>query len=424
MADHQVSEKASRDAVHVLIASMLLLLVTVGGMFLIIVALKEVAQEFGWPRAVPSLALTLQFVGSGFGGILMGYVLDRMGMGVPAMVGLVMVGLGAILVSSIDHQWQLFLIYGVMFGLSGPSSTVTPAMMNITRWYEKRRGMAVGVVASGQGLAGIIWPPVFSRVMESMGWRDMFFWYGVFALCVMPPLWFVLRKNPPAVSQTKADENGNAAGQRVGAPTRESGRRLSPNRIQVTLCCAIFGCCVAMGLPLGHLIAHVTDLGYSISHAALTLSVTQISAFVSSAVMVGLFADRYGGCVSLFLFAGMQALTLALLAVVQELWLIYLVGALFGIGYGGIFPAYAVIVREHLPASQAGRRAGFVFLFGATAMGLGGWIGGYLFDQTGSYTAPFLIGVAFNVVNLVIVGTLIAKLRPPNYGDSMSVNDQ
>ena len=353
MADEKIPRQSSNDSFYVLTASVMLLFVTVGGMFLIVVALKEVAQEFGWPRAVPSFALTLQFVGSGFGGILMGYVLDRIGMGVPAMVGLVMVGLGAIMVSWTDAQWQLYMIYGVMFGLSGPSSTVTPAMMNIARWYEKRRGMAVGVVASGQGLAGIVWPPVFSRVMEAIGWRDMFFWYGVFALCVMPPLWFVLRKKPPSPSSESPGHGVSSPGAASGQSARDTRSRLSPNTIQTGLCCAIFGCCVAMGLPLGHLIAHVTDLGYSISHAAMTLSVTQISGFVSSAVMVGLLADRYGGLPALFVFAGVQALMLALLTAAHELWLLYLVSALLGIGYGGIFPAYAVIIREHLPVSQA-----------------------------------------------------------------------
>ena len=411
MVGEEIPTQSSKQPFYVLAASVMLLLVTVGGMFLIIVALKEIAQEFGWPRAVPSLALTLQFVGSGFGGILMGYVLDRIGMGVPAMVGLIMVGLGAVLVSWTEAQWQLYLIYGVMFGLSGPSSTVTPAMMNIARWFETHRGMAVGMVASGQGLAGILWPPIFSRVMEAIGWRDMYFWYGVFALCVMPPIWYVLRKNPPPAPSQAPDE-GSSSSHAASVRSADRARdRVSPNGLQAALCCAILGCCVAMGLPLGHLIAHVTDLGYSNSHAAMTLSVTQISGFASSAVIVGLFADRFGGSRALFLFAGVQALTLALLTAVNELWLVYLVSALLGIGYGGIFPAYAIIVREHLPVSQAGRRAGIVFLFGAMAMGFGGWIGGYLFDQTGSYTAPFLIGVAFNVVNLAIVATLIVKLR-------------
>ena len=284
-------------------------------------------------------------------------------------------------------------------------------MMNIARWFNKRRAMAVGVVASGQGLAGIVWPPVFGRVMEAIGWRDMFFWYGIFALCVMPPLWYVLRKNPP---DPAPQSTGKSSAPANAAPYRQSegaGRQLSPNTIQAALCCAILGCCVAMGLPLGHLIAYVSDLGYSIGHATMTLSVTQISGFLSSAVVVGLLADRYGSLPALFVFSGIQALMLAALTSVHDLWLLYLVCALLGIGYGGIFPAYAVIVRDHLPVSQAGRRAGIVFLFGAMAMGFGGWLGGYMFDLTGSYTTPFLIGVGLNVANLVIVYSLRVKLR-------------
>ncbi len=96
---------------------------------------------------------------------------------------------------------------------------------------------------------------------------------------------------------------------------------------------------------------------------------------------------------------------------VQELWAFYAVAALFGLGYGGLFPVYALVVRDHLPIAEAGRRTGIIFMFGAVAMGIGSWMGGYLFDLTGSYTLPFLIGVGCNVINLAIVAALIARLK-------------
>jgi hypothetical protein len=181
----------------VLIGSMAMLLVSGGGMFLIVVSLKAVATEFDWPRAVPSFAFSLQFIGSGFGGIVMGYVLDRFGFGVPALVGAIMVGSGGLLVSRIDAAWQLYLIYGIMFGLSGQGSLAAPALANIARWFDRRRGMAVGMVSSGTALAGIVWPPIFGLVMAAVGWRDMFFWFGVFALCAMLPLCLAVRFKPP-----------------------------------------------------------------------------------------------------------------------------------------------------------------------------------------------------------------------------------
>lgn len=400
-----------RRRLKVLTGSVALLLISGGGMYLIVVSLKDVAMEFGWPRAVPSLAVSLQFVGSGLGGIIMGYALDRFGFKVPAAVGALMVGSGAILASRIDAAWQLHLIYLVMFGLSGQGSLAAPALANIARWYDRRRGMAVGIVSSGLTLAGILWPPVFGHVMPALGWRGMFFWFGIFALSVMLPLVVCVRhpapdRIPPAPQPTPPTA---ASSTRRPAP-RRAVRVMSPLALQATLSAAIVGCCVAMALPLGHLVAYVTDLGHPVTDGVQVLAVALMAGFVSRAVMVGLLADRLGGLRALFVFAGIQATMLAAFTAVRELWALYAVAAVYGLGYGGIFPVYAVAVREHLPIGEVGRRTGIIFLFGAAAMGFGSWLGGWMFDLTGSYVPPFLIGVAFNVANLAIVAALILRL--------------
>ena len=401
----------------ILAASVALLAISAGGMYLVVVALKPIASEFNWARAVPSFGYSLQFIGSGFGGLLMGYLLDRLGFGVPALIGAVMVSTGAMLVSSIDPdspvsalispEYQLYVIYGFMFGLAGQGCLVAPGMANIARFFSRRRGMAVGVVASGQSLAGIVWPPVFGAVLTDHGWRDMFFYYGVFAFITLIPLAWLVRHKPNTVV-TSQRSGGNDT---VEASRRANGSLvpLTPDTMQWTLCAAIVGCCVAMALPLAHLVALVTDLNFSIIHGVQALAVLLVAAFVSRVVLVGLLADTIGGLSALLAFSLIQAATLALFVAVDSLWSVYLVAVLFGVGYGGIFPVYTVIVREHIPLNQVGRRNGMVFLFGAAAMGLGSWMGGYLFDLTGSYTMPFLIGVVFNVANLVIVGFLIAR---------------
>lgn len=397
-----------RRRIYVLIGSVAMLFISGGGMYLIVVALKDVAAEFDWPRAVPSFAFSLQFIGSGFGGIVMGYALDRFGFGVPALVGAIMVGSGAILVSRIDAAWQLYLIYGIMFGLSGQGSLAAPGLANIARWFNRRRGMAVGIVSSGTALAGIVWAPVFGNVMAAIGWRDMFFWFGVFALCVMLPLCLVVRHKPPpyVAPATAPGADGASAGR--GSPV---ARPLSPFAIQSTLCCAIFGCCFAMALPLGHLVAFVTDRGYPIQDAVEVLSTMLMAAFVSRAVLLGLISDRLGGLRTMLIFSVVQAVTLGALTMAYELWALYVLAVGFGLGYGALFPVYSVAIRDHLPIAEGGRRTGIVFLFGAVAMGFGSWMGGYLFDLTGSYTAPFLIGVGFNVAHLAVAGSLAFRLR-------------
>jgi MFS family permease len=413
MTDSHSEAVTDRQRLIILIGSVTLLLISAGGMYLVVVALKDMAMEFGWPRAVPSFAFSLQFIGSGFGGIVMGYVLDKYGFGVPALVGTVMVSAGAILVSYIDQAWQLYLIYGFMFGLSGQGSLAAPALANIGRWYDERRGMAVGIASSGQALAGIVWPPVLGFVLLSVGWRDMFFWFGVFAVCTMLPICLIVAKKPPVQpppktgggsSKTESDPSDSTA------PTKR--QPLTIPQIQWSLCAAIIGCCVAMSLPLGHLLSHVTDLGHPVQDAATVLATMLTAAFVSRAAILGFLSDRLGALRAMFIFSIVQASMLAMFTVVDSLWALYVVAVLCGLGYGGLFPIYAVATREHLPIHEVGKRTGIVFLFGAVAMGFGSWMGGYLFDLTGSYDLPFLIGVAINATNLVIVALLILRIRP------------
>ena len=392
-------------------------------MYLVVVALKPLAAEFGWPRAVPSFAFSLQFIGSGFGGLLMGYLLDRFSFGLPALVGAIMVGSGAIFVSSIapsttisgviDPKYQLYLSYGVMFGLAGQGCLVAPGMANIARFFVRRRGLAVGIVASGQSLAGIIWPPIFGLVMAEDGWRNMFLYYGIFALCTLIPLAWLVRHKPEGMTSGAAGQSANA--DQRAAPTATP---LTPAKMQWLLCAAITGCCVAMALPLAHMVALVTDLNYSVVEGTQALALILVAAFSTRVLFLGLLADRIGGLTTLFIFSSIQAATLGLLVTVTSLWSIYLMAILFGVGYGGIFPVYTVIVREHIPMRQAGRRTGMVFLFGASAMGLGSWMGGYLYDLTGAYTLPFLLGVGFNIFNLIVIAALIARtggLGRPKY---------
>jgi MFS family permease len=174
----------------------------------------------------------------------------------------------------------------------------------------------------------------------------------------------------------------------------------------------MIGCCTAMALPLGHLVALVTDIGHPLSDAVEVLSIMLLAAFMSRAAILGPLSDRLGGLRAMMIFSLVQALMLAMFTMVTELWALYAVAVAMGLGYGGLFPVYAVAVRDHLPVTEAGKRTGVIFMFGAVAMGFGGWMGGYLFDLTGSYTIPFLIGVAFNIGNLVIIGALILRIGP------------
>jgi len=394
----------------VLFASFALMLVGTGTMFAVVVALKPMTQDFGWPRSIPSLAFSLLYLGGGTGGMFIGHWMDRSGMGWPALVAAVMVGCGAILVSTITESWQLLLIYGGMLGLFGHASLFSPLLANVIRWFDNRRGTAVGIVAAGQSLAGVIWPPIFGFFNQSIGWRATYLWFGIFALCIMVPLSLIMHRRPPAASETAAKAQPIVA----RSATKVGGRAApSPKTLQCVLALAIVGCCIAMALPLAHLIAHVSDLGHPAARAAEVLAVLLAGSLASRLTALGPVANRYGGLVSVFTFSAIQTVGLALLVFFDGLLALYLIAFLFGFGYGGIVPSYPVVVREFLPVHEGGRRTAVVIFFGAIGMAIGGWLGGFVHDLVGSYTPAFLIGIAFNLGNLAVIGTLIRLSRRP-----------
>ena len=399
-------------AIAVLVVSTYLVMTASGGMFLLVVSLKQMAGDFGWPRAVPSLAYALFFAGAGIGGIVMGWWYDRSGAGPVTLLGLAMIGAGAALVSAIDSRWQLYLVFGVMMGLLGYASIYGPLNINVMRWFRHRPGFAVGVVTAGEGIGGTIWPPVFRYFNETAGWRDTFLWFGVFVLVTALPLSVVLWRRMPARDAGSRDEGGRSVDAHAGARgTPVRAIRLSTFAIQTAICLAIIGCCVSMAMPVAHLVAHASDLGHATARAAEMLAVALLTSTVVRLLVGTLVVDRFGGLVALLVFSALQAAALVLYAVADGLLALYAVSVLFGIGYGGVNICYPVLVREHLPPAEAGRRLGVILLFGTLAMALGGWLAGWIFDSTGSYTPAFLVGAAFNVTNLIIVLGLIRRTR-------------
>ena len=399
--------------IAVLVVSTYLVMTANGGMFLLVVSLKQMASEFDWPRAVPSLAYAFFFADAGIGGIAMGWWFDRSGAGPVTLLGLTMIGADAVLASSIDSRWQLYLVFGVMLGLLGYAAIYGPLSINVMRWFDHRRGFAVGLVTAGEGIGGTIWPPVFRYFNETAGWRETFLWFGVFVLVTALPASAVLWRRMPARDAGSRDEASHTVDPRAETPAvPERAIRLSTFATQTAICLAIVGCCVSMAMPVAHLVAHASDLGHATARAAEMLAIALLVSTVIRLVAGALVVDRFGGLVALLVFSGLQTVAMLLYAVVDGMLALYTVSVLFGLGYGGVNICYPVLVREHLPQAEAGRRLGVILLFGTFGMALGGWLAGYIFDSTGGYTPAFLVGATFNVANLIIVLGLIYRTRP------------
>jgi len=391
---------------------MVALLIGSCSIFLVAVVLKPIAGEFGWPRFIPSLAFSLQFLWAGIGGILMGHWFDRIGIGPPIVLGAVMMSVAAFIVAGMDSYWEFLFAYGLLFGFLGTATLFSPLMANIVNLFDRRRGLAAGIVASGQAFAGTVCPPIAGYVNELVGWRETYFLFGILLVCTMLPLSLIFLFQHKFIERPGASPKPAAVVAEDAAdddPMKTGG--VAPIVWMVTLSIGIVGCCISMALPIAHIVSRVTDIGHSLSSATEVLAIALLVAGLTRLTLMGYMADRIGALNTLFLFSIVQTVTVGLFVAVEGLPALYIIAVFFGIGYGGILPLYPVVLRDHLSGKGIGRRTAVVIFFGGIGMAIGGSLGGYLYDLTSSYTLAFLIGVAANVVNLVIIGYLILRLR-------------
>ncbi len=384
---------------------MTLVLMTIGSgaMYVVSVVLPAVQTEFGVGRADASLPYTLMMVGFGLGGIAMGRLADRFGVMFVVLLGAAGLGTGFVAAGLSGSLLAFALAHGLLLGAVGSAATFAPLVADASLWFVRRRGIAVAICASGNYFAGAIWPPVVQHFVDTAGWRHTYIGLGVFCAVSMPLLAMAMRARPPAASAATGTARGAAM-----PSTRPFG--LSLGQAQALLCVAGVACCVAMAMPQVHIVAYCGDLGYGAARGAQMLSLMLACGIVSRLVS-GLICDRIGGVRTLLLGSVLQGTALLLFVPFDGLVSLYVVSALFGLFQGGIVPSYAIIVREYFPPAEAGARVGTVLMATLFGMALGGWMSGKVFDLTGSYSAAFLNGIAWNLLNLSIAVVLLMRAR-------------
>jgi MFS family permease len=369
------------------------------GMWSVVVALPAIQAEFGVDRAAASLPYTMAMIGFAGGGVVIGRLADRFGILVPLTVGTVSLGIGYVAVGLSPSLWLVALAH-TLLGF-GCSATFGPLMVDISHWFSKRRGIAVAIAASGNYIAGTIWPTLVQHFIATQGWRATHIGIGILCLCIMLPLSLPLRRRLDA--HDNASAGAAAARKRAGAP-------FSPLTLQVLLCIAGVACCVAMAMPQVHIVAYCGDLGYGVARGAEMLSL-MLGCGIVSRIGSGFIADKIGGVRTLLLGSLLQGAALVMYLLFDSLFSLYVISALFGLFQGGIVPSYAIIVREYFAPNEAGTRVGLVLMATLIGMALGGWMSGAIFDLAGSYQAAFLNGLGWNLVNVGIMSWLLLRSR-------------
>lgn len=399
----------SRTAAWRLLVTVLLVTLGNSAMYVVSVVLPAVQAEFGIGRAGASMPYTVMMVCLGLGGLFTGIWADRWGIARVLWLGSAAVLAGYVLAALSGNVWMFGLAHGLL-GLLGGAATFAPLMADTGLWWNKRRGIAMAVCASGNYIAGTLWPPLAQWGITHYGWRPTYIVLGLVCGIGMALLAFYMRQRPPALALPAA---GAAAAPRatIWPPDRPFG--LSTAHAQWLLCVAGVACCVAMSMPQVHIVAYCTDLGYGAARGAEMLSLMLFSGIVSRLVS-GWICDHIGGIRTLLLGSALQGVALLMFLPVDGLVPLYVVSALFGLFQGGIVPSYAIIVREHFPPREAGARTGAVIMATLLGMALGGWMSGWVFDMTGSYDAAFINGIGWNLLNLAIASWLFWRTRGPS----------
>jgi MFS family permease len=366
------------------------------GMWAIVVVLPIVQADFGATRGAVSLATTAIFMGFGSGGVITGRITDRFGIVAAMALSIVFLGVSFVLAGLSASLWQFIIVY-FLIGL-GTSATFAPLMAEASHWFERFRGLAVGLVASGNYVAGTIWPPLISWSVQAFGWRATHIAIGLVAAVSMTLLLLVLR----------ARIGGESVRDHANAPPPAVDLGPSTNALTVLLSIAGISCCVAMAMPQVHIVAYCGDLGYGVARGAEMLSLMMAFGVVSR-IGSGFLADKIGGIRTLLIGSVAQAVALLFYLFFDGLTSLYLISAMFGLFQGGIVPSYAIIVRESMPASEAATRVGIVIFASVFGMSFGGWVSGVIFDATGSYAAAFANGLAWNGLNMAIMLALLFR---------------
>ncbi len=371
---------------------------------------KPLLQEFGWARAELSGPISLRLMATGIFGIMAGMMVDRAGPRWVVSAGVFLVAIGFFLTSTVTNLWQMYLYLGLISGIG--MSVPFPAVTTLaSRWFTKRRGLAMGVVMGGYGIGQMVFPPLITHWIESSSWRTAFVIVALTVGLVAIPLALCLKFPRDANPSPKKPEAAKAAGTKVSPLQPENHWTLKECVRSLPLwkiCLIYFLFSISLQAMMVHLVPHAIDSGIEPLAAAILLTIIG-GTNTFGRVTGGGFMDRLGTRRVLIFCLIAPALMMPALIFARGLLPLYVIAAVYGIGYGGISTAIPKLTSEYYGLGSLGGLLGVVQLAFAAGGAVGGPLAGYIFDKTNSYTFAFALLFVLIAVAFVVCLTL----RPP-----------
>lgn len=370
------------------------------------VFVDPLVEKFDWKRGDIGLAYSLAFLCSMPAMLVFGWLGDRCSARTLMIGASLMISAGTVMLGMIQELWHLYVLYGVFVGALGNAAFMVLLPVLVTRWFDRKMGLALGIYWAALGAGPVIFAPLFRWLIETRGWESAFFVIGLsFGVILLVFSWLI--RTSPAEMGLSAYGAGEASQEKPAAgsagPAISLRSVLARRPVWLLTGCHHLGC-AGHAVILAHGVSMATHHGIPGLQAAGVLS-TIAGVSIFSRFTFSLLTERFGGRTILSWAIFGQSLSILMLLFATEAWHFYVFAVIFGICYGGEMVGFPIINRQMFgPKAPLSSIFSFEMIGASTGMALGGWLGGVLFDHSGDYTLAILVasGIGFLALPLAL----------------------
>jgi len=371
---------------------------------------RPLEEVFGWNRAGIMAAFTIMLITMGLSSPLAGRAADRYGPKKVILMGTGITGLGFVFLSSLNSHWHFYMSY-LFIGIGIAAMGMVPSTMVVSKWFNEQRGLAIGIMASGFGIGGMVFAPfVGGYLIPNFGWRTAYLSLGLLTWGIVIPLVVTVIKTKPADMGLCPDGKEDQGPSHISSSSIPTPERMTLGKALFTsafwlIAGAFFVSQFGVMGTIQSQVPHLQDMGISTTFAATALGgMGLISAF--SKIAFGWLCDRikpkYACGIGIILQAG-GTLILMNIQSTSSLVIIWLYVIFFGLGMGHWLPAVSMIVSTTFGLASYGAIFGVVILFLNVGTSLGPLTAGYIYDITNSYSWAFSIFMGLYLMALLAI---------------------
>jgi len=365
---------------------------------------KPLLTDFDWSRATISGAQSMVMVVAGLSAMFLGRLNDKFSPRILMTAGGLCCGLGVLLMSVLSNVWQLYLYYGMLFGIGYSAIDIIP-LTTVARWFIRRRGMMTGILKVGTGAGQLVIPILASVLIAIYGWRTSYIIIGAIVMFLLIIIGQLLRRDPASKGLLP---DGDRMTQTVSLKPIENGSHpheaLRTRQFWTIGMAYIFTMYTLLTIML-HIVPHATDIRISGTLAASVLSVIG-GISMAGRFVIGATIDRIGSKSSMVICLVLLISALLWLQLASELWMLYLFAIVYGFSHGGLCTVISPIVAEYFGLRSHGALFGIIYFISMVGGATGPVIAGYIFDITTSYNLAFWICTASSAIALGLILSL------------------